>query len=273
MTKRGVHEKAGSDDLGTLSCAPEAGLPREIAHSYWAGKHAETVKGLPHLMEYNQYHFSSTDHGYWPATEGVGTVVPSPRPIDGLTEVRFPSMAAAFRVPLHMREVFLDEQNVFEHCLGHVTGPAGGRWWTSGHDDTVGHRTVLLLRRRRGVCGPSFRAFVHTRLGRALHAAGARDLRTYTFLPMAAVTHATFGVCHENPSHRRHHGAVVFGIGTREDVDGVIASPEVAAVVKDQHLTCTAIHAFTVDRTVPVIRMNGGESRVAHRHASTPHSA
>jgi len=25
--------------------------------------------------------------------------------------------------------------------------------------------------------------------------------------------------------------------------------------VKDQHLTCTAVHAFGVDRTVPVIRV------------------
>jgi hypothetical protein len=84
------------------------------------------------------------------------------------------------------------------------------------------------------------------------------------FLPMAPVAHATFGVSHENPSHRRHHGAVVFGIGTRADVDRVVASPDVAAVVKDQHMTCTAIHAFTVDRTVPVIRTKGGESHVAH---------
>ena len=239
-------------------------LERDVASSYWAGPHAAIVTRLSHLMEYNQYHFSAMDHGYWPATPKVGTATPPSWPIDGLTEVRFPSMAAALRISLHMREVFLDEQNVFEHCLGHLTGPRGGRWWTTGHDDSVGHRTVLLLRRRRGVCGPSFRAFVHTRLGPALDAAGTRDLRTYTFLPMAPAAHATFGVCHENPSHRRHHGAVVFGIGTRGDVDGVIASPEVASVVKDQHTTCTAIHAFTVDRTVPVIRTKGVESHDAH---------
>ena len=142
-----------------------ADLPRDVAYAYWAGPHAEIVKRLPHLVEYNQHHFSATDHGYWPATPTVGTIVPSSWPLDGLTEVRLPSMAAAFRVPLHMREVFLDEQNVFEHVLGHQTGPRGGRWWTTGHDDTVGHRTALLVRRRRGVSGRAFRAFVHSRLG------------------------------------------------------------------------------------------------------------
>jgi hypothetical protein len=239
-------------------------LRRDVAYAYWAGPHAEIVKRLPHVVEYNQHHFSATDHGYWPATPTVGTTVASSWPLDGLSEVRMSSMAAALRIPLHMREVFLDEQNVFEHCLGHLTGPGGGRWWTGGHDDSVGHRTVLLLRRRRGVRGRSFRAFVRTRLGPALHAAGARDVRTYTFLPLVPVVHSTLGVSHDNPTHRRYHGAVVFGTGSRGEVEDVIGSSEVAAAVNDQHRFCTAVHAFGVDWTVPVIRTNVRDIDVAN---------
>jgi hypothetical protein len=239
-------------------------LPRDVAYAYWAGPHAEIVQRLPHVVEYNQHHFSAADYGFWPATPTVGTAVPSSWPLDGLTEVRMSSMAAAMRIPLHMREVFLDEQNVFEHCLGHLTGPGGGRWWTAGHDDSVGYRTVLLVRRRRGVWGRSFRAFVHTRLGPALPAAGACDVRTYSFLPLAPVAHSTFGVSHDNPPHRRYHGAVVFGTGSRDEVEDVIASSTVAAAVNDQHLFCTAVHAFGVERTVPVIRTNLRDIDVAH---------
>jgi hypothetical protein len=165
-------------------------LPPDVARSYWAGPHAEIVTNLPHVMEYNQYHFSSTDHGFWPATPKVGTKIPSSWPIDGLTEVRLPSMSAALRVPLHMREVFFDEQNVFEHCL--------------------------------------------------------------------PIVHATFGVSHANPSHRRYHGAVIFGAGSRDETDKIIASLEVKATIDDQHITCIALHAFGVDRTEPVIRMGHG---------------
>jgi hypothetical protein len=230
-------------------------LPRDVARSYWAGPHAEIAKRLPHLIEYNQHHFSATDYGYWPATDKVGTLVPPSWRIDGLSEVRISSLAAASLIPLHMREVFLDEQNVFEHCLGHLAAPRGGRWWTTGHDDSIGHRTALLVRRRRGVSARSFRAFVHARLGPALYGGGANDLRTYTFLPLAPLAHATFGVSHDNPSHRRYHGAVVFGTGTRAEVEDVIASPAVKAAVKDQNRACTAVHAFAIDRTVPVIRI------------------
>lgn len=229
-------------------------LPRDVASDYWAGPHAEIAGRLPNLVEYNQYHFSATDHGYWPATPTVGTTMSSSWPIDGMSEVRLPSMLGALRVPLHMREVFLDEQNVFEHCLGHLTGPGGGRWWTTGHDDAVGHRTVLLLRRRSGVSRRQFRGFMNDRLGPALNAAGAQDLRTYTFLPMASMAHATFGVSHNNPSHRRHHAAVAFGAATRGEIEDIMTSPAISAVIKEQHLACTAVHAFSVERTVPVIR-------------------
>ena len=126
-------------------------LTRDAAYTYWAGPHAEIASRLPNLMEYNQYHFSNTDRGYWPATTTVGTLIPPSAPLDGLSEVRLPSFATGLRTGLHMRDIYLDEQNVFEHCLGHITTLGGGRWWTKGHDDTLGHRTVLLLRRRRGV--------------------------------------------------------------------------------------------------------------------------
>jgi len=242
-------------------------LTRDAAYAYWAGPHAEIAGRLPNLMEYNQYHFSNTDRGYWPATTTVGTLIPPSAPLDGLSEVRLPSIAAGLSTGPHMRDIYLDEQNVFEHCLGHITTLGGGRWWTKGHDDTLGHRTVLLLRRRRGVRGRIFRSFVHSRLGAALHSVGAHDVRTYTFMPLAPVAHATLGVNHENPSDRRYHAAVIFGTKTRADVEGVTAAPEVASAIADQHLNCTAVHAYTVDRTVPVIRMRNREPNTGQRLA------
>jgi len=233
-------------------------LPREVADAYWTNQHADIVRRLPHVLEYTQHHFSATDHGYWPRTGMVGTIVPPSWPIDGIAETRFSSLAASLLITLRMREVFFDEQNPFEMVLGNMTGPRGGRWWTTGLDDSVGHRTVLLLRRRRGVSGRSFRSFVHDRLGPALDAAGARDLRTYTYIPYVAATYSTPGVSHHNPPHRRYHASVVLGTDTRADVEALIASPEVTAVVEDQHLFCTGVHAFTVERRVPGIRITAG---------------
>jgi len=226
-------------------------LPRDVARAYWAGPHADIVRRLPHLAEYRQHHFSATDHGYWPATPKVGTVTPASWRVDGFAEVRFQNLAWGLLVPLHMREVFYDEQNVFEQVLGHLAGPTGGRWWTTGHDPEVGHRTTVLLRRRAGVSRRAFRRFVRERLAPALDAAGGRDLRSYTFLPN--LPHPTPGIAHGNPRNRRYHGAVLFGTDTRGDVGALLAHPEVAAAIAVQSETCSAIHAYFVERTVPVI--------------------
>jgi hypothetical protein len=92
-----------------------ADLDRDAAYAYWAGPHAAIAARLPGLVEYNQYHFCDTDHGYWPATPTVGTTIPADWKADGMTEVRLPNLVRALRIPLHMREVLFDEQNVFEH--------------------------------------------------------------------------------------------------------------------------------------------------------------
>ena len=230
-------------------------LPRDEALRYWAGPHAQIAGRLPNMAEYIQRQFSPTDHSYWPTSPTVGTTVPPTWRCDGVAEVRFASAGALLAMPLHMREVYLDEQNAFERVLGQLTGPGGGRWWTDGHDENVGHRTILLLRRRRGVRGGVFRRFVHDRLGPALHEAGARDLRTYTFLPWSPYMHPTLGVCHDNPAFRRYHASVVIGTDSRAAMDELLKSEQVADIVADQHTVLTAVHAYTVERSVPVVRV------------------
>ena len=72
-------------------------LPREVVDDYWSGPHGEYVKSLRQVVEYNQQHFSATDHGFWPATATVGTIIPPTWRTDGFAEVRFANMAALLR--------------------------------------------------------------------------------------------------------------------------------------------------------------------------------
>jgi hypothetical protein len=59
-------------------------LPRQTATDYRACRHGEIVKRtLPGVTEYVQHHFSATDHGFWTATETVGTQIPEAWRIDG----------------------------------------------------------------------------------------------------------------------------------------------------------------------------------------------
>jgi hypothetical protein len=111
----------------------------------------------------------------------------------------------------------------------------------------------MLLRRRSGVSRRAFAKFIHERVGPALNDAGVLGLRTYVFLPSAVSLHPTPGVAHDNPPFRRYHAAVIFGLPTRADLDDLLNSPHIRQIVSEQSTTCTAVHAYTIERTVPVI--------------------
>ncbi|MGW0035192.1 hypothetical protein [Gordonia sp. NPDC003376] len=236
-------------------------IARPAAQEYWRGTHRDIVRRLPLILEYNQHHFSTSDRGFWPATTGVGTLIPSDWELDGIAETRFPGALGAVRVPRHMGEVFRDEQNVFEHVIGLMTGSGGGRWWTTGLDEDISTRTVLFLRRRRLTRSREFRSFVHERLGPALYRAGARDLRTYGFLRWSPYLHPTPGVSHRHPSYRAYNGAVVFGADDRDHLQEIIHSDELAPVVAEQSSYVTGVHAFGVEQTVPGIRISERSAR------------
>lgn len=85
----------------------------------------------------------------------------------------------------------------------------------------------------------------------ALNTAGAREVRCYTFVP--GLPHPTPGIAHENPGHRRYHGAILFGTDRRTDVDRLLDHPAVTAAIAVQDHTCSAMRAYAAERTVPVI--------------------
>ena len=53
---------------------------------------------------------------------------------------------------------------------------------------------------------------------------------------------------------RGYHGAVVFGTDDREAVDDLLGSAPVAEIVAHQHTVVTAVHAYSAERSVPVVR-------------------
>jgi hypothetical protein len=158
------------------------------------------------------------------------------------------SLFAAFRF------VFPDEANAFDRVLGHLTGPGGGRLFKDSGEEAVGARIALLIRRRPGVRRGAFKRFVHDELGAALARAPAtRELHTHAFLPYSRLTWPTPGVAHDNPPHRRYHGAVVLGTDSRPDLDELFRSREVSETRDAQAQHCVALHAYAVEETVVVV--------------------
>jgi hypothetical protein len=63
-------------------------------------------------------------------------------------------------------------------------------------------------------------------------------------------------VAHDNPVEHRYHAMMLFGLKNREALDVLLKTTQVTKVVDDQARVLTAVHAYSIERTVPVIRAN-----------------
>jgi hypothetical protein len=231
-----------------------ADRPRREIQAYWRETHARIAGKISAMNEYLQHHFSDTDHGFWPAPDGVATEIPKDWRIDGLTEVRIRSFWAGLKSTLfEMRDIARDEQNIFDRVLAKLTPSGGGRWWTGPYQPGIGFRAILLIRVRHEMKGASFRCFIEEELAPAILSAGVMELRTHVFQPGSRFLHRTPAVRHDEPANRNYAGAIIIGAHDRESFDQLIESPPIKATYSTQFRHCLAIHAYAVEGTYPIV--------------------
>ena len=90
---------------------------------HWKGPHSGIITASPGLEEYRQIHLAETNPGLWPATEGVETLIPADRKVDGIAEVTFASALAPLKGRTQTRLAFKDEINVFKRTLLYAGAP------------------------------------------------------------------------------------------------------------------------------------------------------
>src|SRR5439155_239089 len=71
--------------------------PRQQGMDYWKGPHSKIISATPGIEEYRQIHLAENNPGLWPAIDGVETVIPAERRIDGVAEVTFTSVLSPLR--------------------------------------------------------------------------------------------------------------------------------------------------------------------------------
>ncbi len=232
-------------------------LPREEALAYWRGPHSQLVARSPGFREYRQHHFAADSAGLWPAVDGVETVIPDDRRIDGAPEVTFTSALAMVRPNPQNAKIKADELNVFGRTLLHVTGPSGARWSATSPGAEIGFRTVVLLRARADVPRPAFDDFLNEYLAPlAAGLPGVLEVRSQAFLPWRAKMWDTPGVAHDNPPEHQFHGCLILGARDLDDLLRALDSPAMAGTAPEQVRHLAAAHAYEVAATY-VYRRDG----------------
>jgi hypothetical protein len=221
-------------------------LARDEARAYWAGPHSRLAAMTRGVLEYRQHHFSAESRGAWPQLAGVETAIAEARRVDGTPEVTFEHPWSAL-VGGPLTRVRNDEQNVFARTLFHLTGPRGGRWLKSGYGASVGHRVVVLVRRRGSTS--TFKEFVNGALAAALdRCEGIVELRTQTFLPFVRAAWNTPGVAHDYPRQERFGAAIILGASGRPELEAALATVN-GRLGDELRRQVAALHAYDVEQT------------------------
>ncbi len=230
--------------------------PRQQGMDYWKGPHSKIISATPGMEEYRQIHLAADNPGLWPAMSGVETVIPAERRIDGVAEVTFTSPLSPLRGRKQTRLAYKDEVNVFRRTLLYAGLPNSARWYdVAGPADQSGARSLIYLRRRKGVSMGAFRTFLMDELVPALVKTRAmKELRTQVFLPWIEKLWDTPNIAHDNPTDQRFHASLILGFSDTDALRAFFGSGEIETISDELPKFVSAVHAYEVTEALTYVK-------------------
>jgi hypothetical protein len=230
--------------------------PRQQGMDYWKGPHSKIISAIPGFDEYRQLHLAASNPGLWPAIDGVETAIPADRRIDGVAEVTFASTLSPLRGRRQTRLAYKDEVNVFRRTLLYAGPPRSARWYdVARHDEKMGARALIYLRRREGVGTARFRKHISEELVPALANTGVmKELRTQVFMPWIERLWDTPNVAHDNPTDQRLHASLILGFADASARAAFFDSDEITTLSDRLSVFASAVHAYEVSEALTYVK-------------------
>lgn len=224
-------------------------LPRDAVRAYWAGPHAQFVARQKSLYDYRQHHFDEASSLTWPTVDGLETVIPAARRIDGMPECMVNGLLGGLRGGKEKKLVFADEANIFRRTVLYITGPSATRRYRLKERGRVASRAVVILRRNADVRPRSFASFVNNYLAPSLIGdKRVRELNTQNFLPWRNMWD-TPGVSHDNPEPEQFHAVCVLGFASDEERAAFFSDGSLNGLSSELAAHCSAAHVYSVAAT------------------------
>ena len=223
---------------------------------YWKGPHSKIISATPGMEEYRQIHLAENNPGLWPAIDGVETVIPAERRIDGVAEVTFTSVLSPLRGRKQTGLAYKDEVNVFRRTLLYAGPPYSARWYdVGGPAAKAGARSLIYLRRREGIKTGAFRRFLADELVPGLVKTGAlRELRTQVFMPWIERLWDTPNVAHDNPTDQRFHASLILGFADTNALRAFTGGGEIATLSGKLPEFVAVVHAYEVTEALTYVK-------------------
>jgi len=227
---------------------------RQVGMDRWKGPHAKIITATPGFREYRQVHLTANNGGSMPAIEGIETIIPEDRRIDGIAEVTFDGILAPLKGRKQNKLAYADEVNLFRRTILYITLPGNARWYNIAAGEPAS-RAVIFIRRKDGVSQSQLKKFILDELApRIMEMPDIRELRTEIYMKWDKILWNTPNVTHDNPPEVQYHAKISIGFESDHSKQIFFTYDSLQPFIKPLRDICSAVHALDVEAVYTMVR-------------------
>lgn len=230
--------------------------PRQAGMDRWKGPHSKIISANKGLWEYRQIHFAENNSGLWQPINGVETVIPADRRIDGVADVTLKNIFSIFRGKKQNKLAYADEVNLFKRTILYAAFPKNSKWYNvSLPNERIEARSMVFFRMKESVNESDFKKFLNEELVPTLANAGMfKELRSKLYAPWKQKQWNTPNVAHDNPSDVQFQASVMLGFADEQAMQTFFKSDEVKKLSERLGMFCSAIHAYQISEAITFVK-------------------
>ncbi len=230
--------------------------PRQAGMDRWKGPHSKIISANKGLYEYRQIHFAESNTGLWQPIEGVETVIPQDRKIDGVADVTLKNLFSIFRGKEQNKLASADEVNLFKRTILYAAFPKKSKWYQVAEPNSkIGARSMVFFRIKEGVNPSDFNKFIIDELTPALANIGVlKELRSKAYSPWKQKQWNTPNVLHDNDKNVQFQASLMLGFADKSEMEKFFKSDVVKALSSRISTYCSAVHAYENVETLTFVK-------------------
>lgn len=230
--------------------------PRKAGMDRWKGPHAKIISANRGLLEYRQIHLAENNSGLWQPINGVETIIPADRKIDGIADVTLKGFLSLLRGRKQNALAFKDEINLFKRTILYAAFPSNSRWYQVAEPSAkIESRSIVFFRIKEGVKQDDFKNFINEELTPTLANTGVlKELRSKAYSPWKESQWNTPNVLHDNAKEVQFQASLILGFTDKIAMEQFFKSETVKKLSDRITIFCSAVHAYEISETLTFVK-------------------
>ncbi len=230
--------------------------PRQEGMNRWKGPHSKIISANKGLWEYRQIHFAENNTGLWQPINGVETIIPTDRKIDGVADVTLKGYLSLLRGRKQNKLASADEVNLFKRTILYAAFPKNSRWYEVAEPNAkIEARSMVFFRIKEGVKEDDFKHFINDELAPSLANTGVlKELRSKAYNPWKESQWNTPNVLHDNAKEVQFQASLILGFTDKTAMEQFFKSEEVKKLSDRIATYCSAVDAYEILETITFVK-------------------